>query len=351
MRHHRFVVAPAWIAGGLLVSTNLSALLAQSEPTTQPQIEPTELPVTLISHPGSAAEAYYSPDGTHVICNAMLEGDETYYVYTMRTDGTDVRKINGVGMDACTYYFPDGKRIIWTSTRACLDLPRGDYSEPSDYPKGAEIFVSDLDGNNVQRLTHNEYYDAECSVSPDGQWVLFSRQGDEGIDLWRMRPDGSEQMQMTRTPDWHEGGAFYMPDGETIIYRAWRTEDQEQSPKPMTIFTIRPDGTDLKQLTTDPGTNWAPYPAPDGKHFVYVRMHPPHNFEIYLMNIETRDKTRLTFNDAFDGYPVISPDGKSLLFSTSRGVPRGERKLRLAYMDVSSLGLGPQETMPNPEGQ
>ncbi|MBL1218159.1 MAG: hypothetical protein D8M59_11770 [Planctomycetes bacterium] len=317
--------------------------LPQSAPAAAPPAkdeQPTELPVTLIPHPGSAAEAYFSPDGTHLICNAQVGDDETYYVYTMKLDGSEVRKINGKGMDACTYYFPDGQRIIWTSTRDCLDLPKGDYSEPSDYPKGAELFISDLKGKNVKRLTHNECYDAECSVSPDGNWILFSRQTDDGIDLWKMRADGSDEAQLTFTDDWHEGGAFFMPDGDTIIYRAWRHADSDQSPKPMTIFTIKADGADLTQITTDPGTNWAPYPAPDGNHFVYVRMMPPHNFEIYLMNIETKEKKQLTHNNAFDGYPVISPDGQTLLFSTSRGIPRGERKLRLAKMDVSSLHLG-----------
>ncbi len=134
-----------------------------------------------------------------------------------------------------------------------------------------------------------------------------------------------------------------MPDSETIIYRAWRSEDEAQSPKPMTIFTIRVDGTERTQITDDPGTNWAPFPAPDGKHFVYVRMLPPHNFEVFLMNLETKQKTRLTYNDAFDGYPVLSPDGCTLLFSSSRDIPRGERKLRLVRMDVSSLNLGAKE--------
>ncbi len=68
-------------------------------------------------------------------------------------------------------------------------------------------------------------------------------------------------------------------------------------------------------------------------------MLPEHNFEIFLMDIKTKAKTRLTYNDAFDGYPVVSPDGQTVLFSSSRDVPRGERKLRLVKMDVPSLKL------------
>lgn len=340
MKFKRYSVSILLLATGLLAMSCRIANTVQSEPFTAQESEPKELPTLIIPHPGSAAEAYFSPDGGSLICNAKLEGDETYYVYTMSLDGTDVRKINGRGMDACSYYFPDGKRLIWTSTRDHLDLPPGNYSETGDYPKGAELFVSDLKGGEVKRLTDNSCYDAEVSVSPDGQWILFSRQSDNNLDLWRMRPDGSEQAQITKTSDWQEGGAFFMPDSDTIIYRAWKTEDGKQSPKPMTIFTIKVDGTECTQITDDPGTNWAPFPAPDGKHFVYVRMLPPHNYEIFLMNIQSKKKTQLTYNDAFDAYPVISPDGRTMLFSSSRDIPKGERKLRLIRMDVSSLDLG-----------
>jgi Tol biopolymer transport system component len=331
------------LATGVWGTTSRMATAVQSEASTAQDSEPKELPVLVIPHPGSAAEAYFSPDGESLVCNARLEGDETYYVYTMSLDGTDVRKINGRGMDACSFFFPDGKRLIWTSTRDLLDLPPGDYSEPSDYPQGAELYMSQLDGSDVKRLTHNSCYDAEVSVSPDGQWVLFTRQNEGKLDLWRMRSDGSEPIQITKTADWQEGGAFFMPDGDTIIFRAWRTEDEGQTPKPMTIFTIRTDGTGRTRITDDPGTNWAPFPAPDGEHFVYVRMLPLHNFEVFLMNLETKKKTRLTYHDAFDGYPVLSPDGRTLLFSSSRDIPRGQRKLRLVRMDVSSLNLGAKQ--------
>ena len=131
-----------------------------------------------------------------------------------------------------------------------------------------------------------------------------------------------------------------MPDSKTILYRAWKISDQDKRGMPMTIFTIEDDGTNFKQITHDDGTNWAPYPSADGKHFVFVRILPPHNFEIFLMNIETGLQKRLTYNDAFDGFPTISPDGKTLSFSSSRAAKPGERKLELFLMDISSLNLG-----------
>jgi len=306
-----------------------------------------ELPVTQIPNLPKAAEAYFSPDGKSLICQAQMPGDpgaetNAYHAYTATIDGKNIRRINDKGEDACNFYFPDGKHIVWTSTKDNLDMPKGDWSDPKNYPQGAELYVSDLDGSNVKRLTKNTYYDAEVTVSPDGKWILFSRQIDGKIDLWKMKPDGTGEVQITHTPEWQEGGANYMPDSKTILYRAWKIEDEGKRTKPMTIFTIKDDGTDMKQITHDEGTNWAPYPHPDGKHFAFVKVlpaesHPGPNFEIYMMNLETGKQIRLTYNDAFDGFPAISPDGKTLMFSSSRGAKPGERTLSLYLMDISSI--------------
>lgn len=287
------------------------------------------------------AEFYFSPDGKSMIGNAKLGDDTVHHVYTFNIDGTEILKINDKGEDACSFYFPDGKRLLYTSTGDNLDLPKGNFSAPNDYPQGAEIYSCNLDGSDVKRLTNNKYYDAEISVSPDGKFLLFTRQIDGKLDLWKMHPDGSNQQQITFTPGWQEGGSFFI-DNETIICRAWDIKDQEQRGMPMSIFTLNSDGSNLKRITSDAGTNWAPHPAPDGDHFVFVKVLPPHNYEIFLMSLKTGEQARLTFNDAFDGFPVISPDGKLLSFDSNRDAKKGERKLRPYLMDVSSLNLGPK---------
>ncbi len=311
--------------------------LAGSLPAQEP---PRELPVKRVPALGEAAEFYFSPDGKSLIGNAKMEGDATHHVYTVNLDGSGLRRINERGADACSFYFPDGKHLVWTSTRDHPDLPKGNFSDPNDYPQGAELYASRLDGTEVKRLTNNNVYDAEVSVSPDGKWILFTRQVQGQLDLWRMKADGSDERQITLTPEWEEGGSFYLPDGETVLFRAWKREDQARRGMPMTIFTVKHDGTGRRQITTDPGTNWSPHPGPDGRHFVYVKMLPSHNFEVFLMDLETRKDTRLTFFEGFDGFPALSPDGKILAFASSREAKPGERKLYTYTMDVSSLGLG-----------
>ena len=326
---------------GLLASAGLLAAQAAAPAAGQ------ELPWHRIPNLGEAAEWYFSMDGRYLVGNAKGPGDTAHHVYVVSFDGSDVRRINGKGEDACSYFFPDGKRVLWTSTRDWPDLPKGVWHDANDYPTGAEIYSSDTRGGDVKRLTNNKFYDAECVVAPNGDWILFGRQIDGKMDLWTMKVDGTDQKQITFTEDWQEGGAQILPDSETIITRAWKREDQSKGRgmMPMQIFTLKRDGSARKQITSDEATHWAPYPAPDGKHFVYVRVLTeaggPPNWEIYLRSLETGEERRLTYDPAFDGFPSISADGKWMTFSSGRGGKPGERALYQHIMDISSLGLGP----------
>jgi Tol biopolymer transport system component len=304
----------------------------------------TELASGIRPVPGffSAAEAYFSPDGTRIVCNANFEPGAPHHTVTICANGTEPVRINDRGEDACSFFTPDGRSVLFTSTRDHPEMAAGSWHDADDYPQGAEIYLCDLDGGNRRRLTDNACYDAEVTMSPDGRWVLFARQERGRLDLFRMRPDGSGETRITDTPDWQEGGSFYLPDNETILYRAWRIEDQGKSPKPMSLFTVRDDGSGVRMLTPYDGrTCWSPYPAPDGRHCVFAKVFPGPggrpNFEIVWLDMETGDETRLTNDPAFDGFPTLSGDGRTLLYSSSRGSPPGERRMNIHTMDLGPL--------------
>ena len=308
-----------------------------------------EFPVRQIPNLPETAEAYYAPDSIHIIAqtqdpDAVPPSHERAaggaLTYTFTDTGEEITRINDRGQDACSYYFPDMSRLVWTSTRDNMDMPVGNWSSETEYPQGAELYTSDLDGSNVVRLTDNEYYEAEVSVSPDGQWIVFGRQIDGKMDLWRMRPDGSEEAQITFTDDWQEGAPFFLPDSETILTRAWRRSEYGQRPTPMTVFTVRYDGTNRTQRTFDKDMNWAPYPTPDGRHYVFVRIVPPNNWEVFLGDLAGGSPLRLTYSESFDGFPSVSPDGTKLLFTRSGGGFMSN--LYTHVMDISSLNVGPE---------
>ena len=351
-----------WI--GLLAGASLLALSGCEQPSSEvdvvsgasPMLEMLgeEMPVRQIPNMPPSGEAYYAPDNYHLIVQTMdpdaqhPEGRETgplTYVYT--DDGAVARRINDRGQDACSWVFPDQKRILWTSTRDRMDMPLGDWSDPNNYPQGAELYTSDMHGKDVQRLTDNEYYEAEVSISPDGQWITFVREIDGNINLWRMRPDGSDEQRITYTIDWQPGAPIYMADSETIMFQAWRSDSVgKDEPTPMTVFTINHDGSNLKQRTFDNGMYWGPAPIADGRHYLYTSIVEGGNYELFVGDLAGDDPVRLTWRTGFDGMKSISHDGQKMLFS--RATDDGP-ELYVHVMDLSSLNMGAENFQGIPE--
>jgi Tol biopolymer transport system component len=351
-----------WAAAFVLCS--ISCCVVAAEPVAAAS-DSRELPMYKVPNLAENGEAYYAPDGVHLIAqvkdpDAQDPGKGQVggaLTYTFTDTGEEIRRINDRGQDACSYFYPDGQRLLWTSTRDHLeDMPPGNWSDDANYPQGAELYASDLDGRNVQRLTNNRWYDAEATVSPDGKWIVFGRQIDGNADLWRMQADGTEQTQLSFTEDWQEGEAYFLPDSETVIFRAWKQSEKERleeqdrkngtrSQTPMNIFSMKIVGSDrnVQPRTFTNDMNWAPYPAPDGRHFLYVRIVEGNNWELFLGDLAGGEPVRLTYNPGFDGMGAFSPNGKKMVFTRSEaGGGHFMAGLYSYVMDVSSLNVGPE---------
>ena len=309
-----------------------------------------------------SAEAYFAPDSYHLIAQTRdldaVQGESGRHgnlTYTYTIEGTELTRINDKGQDACSYFFPDQQRVIFTSTRDNLHLPVGNWSDEDEYPRGGELYIANVDGSDRRRLTHNEWYEAEVVVSPTGEWIAFGRNIDGRQDLWRIRPDGTDEQRITDTDDWQEGSPYFMPDGEHLMFRSWRDSDYKKiRPTPMVVMTINIDGSEWRGYTFDGDMNWAPNPAPDGRHYVFVRVTdkdagPLGNWDIFLGDLAGGEPVRLTTNPAFDGLPGMAPNGKLLAWARAKagGFMAG---IKTHIMDVSSLNIGPENYEPlNPE--
>ncbi len=321
-----------------------------------------ELPVRFIPNIPPAGEGYYAPDDYHFIAqardpDAQTNGDERIggaLTYIFTDDGKLTRRINHRGQDACSYFFQDQERVIWTSTRDNMEMPLGDWASQDNYPQGAELYSSDLHGDDIVRLTNNQWYDAEVTVSPNNEWIVWARQIDGNINLWRMRSDGTDETQITFTEDWQPGAPFYLADNETIIFQAWRNSEYGKiTPTPMTVFTIKSDGTELTQRTFNRDMQWGPAPAGDGRHYLFTRMIDGYNFELFLGDLGGDEPRRLTYNTGFDGMKSLSKDSSKMMFN--RAAYKYDPTLYIHVMDLSSLNLGPEyfqgiADTPVPEG-
>ena len=287
---------------------------------------------------GENAEAYFSFDGKWLSFQSTRDGGECDQIYVMRTDGSEVRRISsGKGRTTCSYFLPDGRRVLYASTHlggeACP--PRPDFSHGYVWAlyKDYDIFVADLKTGKLERLTSTPGYDAEATIAPNGKRVVFTSVRDGDLDLYSMKLDGSDVRRLTNEVG-YDGGAFYSPDSSMIVYRANHPTAPEDTakykqlladgliePRTLEIWVMNADGTGKRQVTTNGKANFAPYFTPDGKRIVFAsNMDDPkgRNFDIYLVNVDGTGLERITANETFDGFPMFSPDGKHLVFASNR---------------------------------
>ncbi|MFN4182394.1 MAG: hypothetical protein ACK4G3_04225, partial [bacterium] len=239
---------------------------------------------------------------------------------------------------------------LYSSTRhlgaGCPELPpppkTGRYAWPLlDY----DIYIASADGSNVRKFIENPGYDAEAVISRSGKVVFTSlRDGDPGIYL----TDRSGVVRKVINLPGYEGGPWFSPDEKTIVFRAFypQTEEEKQqyrellqkgyvSPPYMEIYTVRPDGSGLQQVTHTKALNFAPFFHPNGKHIIFSsNMHNPGsgNFNLYLIRKDGKGLRRITHHPGVDLFPMFSPDGKKLVFISNR-VGGGRKNLHIFLAD------------------
>ncbi len=296
-----------------------------------------------------AGEAYFSHDMNWIIFQAVPHGEKQLqmFVAPFQHNGDVVNisqpvRISPKGARSNDGAFsPDGNSLIFASTAGKHIANNHGESQQAgrDFhwhiPSGMEIFRADgwpgavaalQPGESLNLaqnpLTDNEFYNAECSYSPDGRWICFTSNRTGDLDVYVMHSDGTHVVQITKTPG-YDGDAFFSPDGKRLVYRSDRKLDGLLQIFVGTLaFDASGEITGLaaeKQLTNDTNVNWQPYWHPDGKHIVYATslLGAP-NYEVFLMRDDGSHKTRLTFFPDFDGQPVFSPDGDYLMWTSKR---------------------------------
>jgi TolB protein len=301
--------------------------------------------ITQLTSEGDNGEAYFSPDGKKLIFQSNREGYACDKIWMMNIDGSDKHMVSPKhGAHTCSYFFPDNQKIVFSSTSHlagdCPPKPQmpqvGGHVWPL-YPY--DIFVADMDGSNMRKITDNPQYDAEPVVSSDGRRIVFGSVREGDFDVYVMNADGSGVRRLTDRMG-YDGGPWFSPDGKKIAYRAWYPETEEEKalwrdcmannyivPVPLDLWVMDSDGSNKKMILHNGATNFAPSWHPDGQWLIFSsnmddwkeeRKQYGHNFELYLINIDGSGLERITHNSVFDGFPMFSPDGKKLAFASNR---------------------------------
>lgn len=196
-----------------------------------------------------------------------------------------------------------------------------------------DIFVADLRGNFNRQLTNSKGYDAEATVAPDGKKIVFTSTRSGDLELWTMNIDGSDPKQLTNTLG-YDGGAFFSPDSKRIVWRASRPSTPEEQknytdllkkglvePSALEIFVANADGSDVRQVTQLGKANWAPSWHPSGEKIIFASNHlgeTGRQFNLFLVNVDGTGLEQISFDQTFDAFPMFSPDGKKVVFSSNR---------------------------------
>jgi TolB protein len=300
---------------------------------------------------GENAEAYFSPDGQHLIFQSKRDGRECDQIYTMRADGSGVRMVStGMGRTTCSYFLPSQKRILFSSThlgsKECP--PRPDFSNGYVWPiySSFDIFTARPDGSDVKQLTKTPGYDAEATVSKDGQRIVFTSMRDGDLDIYTMDASGRNVRRLT-TELGYDGGAFFSDDGQQIVYRAFHPQTPEEvarykqklaenviEPTVFELWVMKADGSNKRQVTSLGAASFAPYFFPGARRIIFASNHDDpkgRNFDLYAVNLDGTGLERITFNQSFDGFPMFSPDGKRLVFASNRNAKtRGDTNVFIA---------------------
>src|SRR5712692_112430 len=166
---------------------------------------------------GQNAEAYWSPDGRRLIFQSTRKGYDCDQIFIMNADGTDQHLVStGKGRTTCGYFLADNRHIVYASTHLAGDA----CPTPPDRSKGYlwgvfagyDIFLATDKGEIQKRLT-----------DAPGNWktgtIVYTSVASKDLDLWTMKSDGSDKKRVT-TAEGYDGGAVLSRDGKKLVWRA-----------------------------------------------------------------------------------------------------------------------------------
>ena len=304
---------------------------------------------------GENAEGYWNFAGDQLVFQRRSPswGVDCDQIYTWNRPAAPTLISTGRGVTTCAYFLPGDRQIAFASTHAvgaeCPTPP--DRSMGYVWPlwPDYDIWVRDLDTWELKPLIESPGYDAELTVSPTGDSMVFTSTRSGDLELWTADTDGTNLFQVTDTPG-YDGGAFFSHDGKRLVFRATAftpgKEAEEHAayfdllkqdlvrPSAMEIYIIDADGQNRTQVTSLGGANFAPFFYPDDQRILFSTNHhekSARNFDLFGVDLDGGNLERITNFEGFDGFPMFSPDRRWLVFASNRwGTDPHETNLFLA---------------------
>src|SRR5215510_14935977 len=271
-------------------------------------------------------------------------------IYLMSPDGSNLQRLtDNAATDVFAALSPDGKKIVFDSNRNRVE---GEPFNTSD------LFVMNADGTEQMFLTRG----SSAAWSPDSKNIAFHASASgTGLptrpDLGPPVSDGdifianvddllagvARPMNLTNNPEAIDDDPDWSPDGRRIVFTSHPVTDDPQRSNLAEIYVINVDGTELTRLTFNAEEERAPSWSPDGSRIVYMCRigGGAADFEICDMKADGSDRRQLTDNTVFDGAPTFSPDGLQIVWV------RAQQPQQLWLMNADGTG---QAQLTSPPG-
>lgn len=228
--------------------------------------------------PYPAWEPAWSPDGSLLAFRGYWGDGEFSDLFIMNADGTRVRQLTTRMNGSDPTWAPDGSRIAFAGYDG--------------------LYVTNIDGTGLQPVTAGGTEYADPSWSPDGRRIAYSRVVGDMPEVFVVNVDGSDEQQLTDLP----GGAgqpAWSPDGLHIVF-------QGDSLKTPSLFSMDPSGDGLVAVThcEVPSCTGDSFPTwlPDGSTIGFVR-----NLNIFTVRLDGTDVRQVTSDGAGYDRPSWRP--------------------------------------------
>ena len=239
-----------------------------------------------LTHGGENAEAYWSPDGKRLIFQTTRPPYDCDQIFIMNADGGNQHLVStGKGRTTCAYFLKDNKHIVYASTHLAADACPAPPDRSKGYLwgvfEGYDIFLATDAGKIEKRLTDTPGYDAEATINWKTGKLVYTSLASGDLDLWTMNTDGSNKKQITHTPG-YDGGPVFSHDGKKLVWRSHYPKTPEDlakyksllaenltAPMKMELMVSDADGSNAHAITNFGCASFAPTFTPDDKKILF----------------------------------------------------------------------------------
>ncbi len=291
-----------------------------------------------ITFGGQNAEAYWNLEGTKLIYQTAQPQYPDEQIYTMNADGSDKKLVStGKGRCTCSYFMPDDRHIIFSSTHERNPGPQPTIDHSHGYvwmvnPDYA-LYEANSGGSHLRSLIKKKGYVAETTVAPNGKFMTFTGSWEGDLEIYRCDLNGKHFKRLTHEVG-YDGGPFVSWDSKTIVYRRDVMDTPEKvadykalfkknliRPTKLEIWMMDADGTHKRQITHLNAASFAPFMQPDNRHIIFSSNYKDPKgraFELYRIKTDGTEIEQITHGGQFESFAMFTRDGKRLVWASNR---------------------------------